>query len=96
MPDSFKSIKEILETTPELKNIKLLLDDNDVVKDFQKLFPELKLIVKAVKCEKKILTLKSDNPSMRNELKFREKEIVDKINSFYNQERITRIKFSNK
>lgn len=96
MPDSFKSIKEILETTPELKNIKLLLEDNDVVKDFQKIFPELKSIVKAVKCDKKMLTLKSDNPSMRNELKFREKEIIDKINSFYNQERITRIKFSNK
>lgn len=96
MPDSFKSIKEILETTPELKNIKMLLDDGDVVKDFHKIFPELKSIVKATNCLKQVLTLKSDNPAVRNELKFREKEIIDKINSFYNQKRIIRIKFSNK
>jgi hypothetical protein len=96
MPDSFKSIKEILETSPELKNIKLLLDDGNVVKDFHKIFPELKSVVKATKCVKQILTLRSENPAVRNELKFREKEIIDKINSFYNQQRITGIKFSNK
>ncbi len=96
MPNSFKSLKEIIETTPELKNIKFLMDDGDVVKDFREIFPELKSIVKATKCSKKVLTLKSDNPTLRNELKFREREIIEKINSFYKQERILRIKFSNR
>ncbi|MCX8106626.1 MAG: DUF721 domain-containing protein [Ignavibacterium album] len=96
MPDSFKSLKEIIESTPELKNIKQLIDDGDIIKDFDKIFPELKALVKAIRCSKQVLTLKSDNPAVRNELKFREKEIIEKINSFYKQERITRIKFSNK
>lgn len=96
MSDSFKSLKEIIESTPQLKNIKQLIDDGDIVKDFNKIFPELKTVVKAVKCVKQVLTLKSDNPTVRNELKFREKEIIEKINSFYKQERVTRIKFSNK
>lgn len=96
MPDSFKSIKEIIESSPELKNIKQLIDDGDIVKDYHKIFPEFKTVVKAVKCIKQTLTLKSDNPTVRNELKFREKEIIEKINSFYKQERVTRIKFSNK
>lgn len=96
MPDSFKSLKEIIESTPELKNIKQLVEDGDVVNDFNKIFPELRSLVKAVRCTKQILTLKSDNPTVRNELKFREKEIIEKINSFYKQERVIRIKFSNK
>lgn len=96
MPDSFKSLREIIESTPELKNIKQILDDGDIVKDFNKIFPEFKSLVKATKCSKQILTLKSDNPTVRNELKFREKEIIEKINSFYKQERVIRIKFSNK
>lgn len=96
MPDTFKSIKEIIESTPELKNIKQIIDDGDIVKDFHKIFPEFKTMVKAEKCTKQVLTLKSDNPTVRNELKFREKEIIEKINSFYKQERVVRIKFSNK
>lgn len=96
MPDSFKSLKEIIESTPELKNIKQLVEDGDVVNDFNKIFPELSSLVKAIKCAKQTLTLKSDNPTVRNELKFREKEIIDKINSFYKQEKVIRIKFSNK
>ncbi len=57
MPDSFKSIKEIIESSSELKNIKQLIDDGDIVKDFHKIFPEFKTVVKAVKCIKQTLTL---------------------------------------
>ncbi len=96
MPDSFKSLKEIIESTPELKNLKQLIEDGDLVKDFHIIFPEFKTIVKAVKCSKQTLTLKSDNSTVRNEMKFREKEIIERINSFYKQERVIRIKFSNK
>lgn len=96
MPDSFKSLREIIDSTPELKNIKKLIEDSDIVNDFHKIFPEFKNIVKATRCSKNVLTLKSDNPTVRNELKFKESEIIEKINSFYNKKTIQRIKFSNK
>ena len=37
--------------------------------------------------------LKVENPSWRSELKFKETEIIEKINQFYKEERITQIRF---
>ena len=42
---------------------------------------------------RKTLFLKVENPAWRNELKFKETEIVEKINKFYNEERINQIRF---
>lgn len=96
MPDGFKSIKEIFNTNPALTKIKEVIDGGNVVVDFEKIFPELKLVVKAIKAEKKTITLKVENAAWRNELKFKENEIIEKINSFYGEERIIKIKFSAK
>lgn len=96
MPDDFKSIKEVFENHPGLKNIKETILESDVVNDFKLIFPEFQKVVKAIKAERKILTLKVENAAWRNELKFKENQIIEKINSFYKEERINKIKFSAK
>lgn len=96
MPNEFKSIKEIFSTEPGLKKIRNVVEKNDVINDFEKIFPEFKKVVRAKKVDKKTITLRVDNAAWRNELKFKEKEIIEKINSFYNEERIKEIKFSAK
>lgn len=94
MPDGFKSIKEIFNTDPALKNIRNVIIENDVVNDFEKIFPEFGKVAKAKSSQYSTLTLKVENAAWRNELKFKEKEIIEKINSYYGQERINKIKFS--
>ena len=47
------------------------------------------------KVDKMFLKLKVENAVWRSELKFKEREIVDKINNFYNEKRIKGIKFTN-
>ena len=96
MPDGFKSIKEVFNSDPALKDLKKYINENDIVNDFEKIFPEFIKVVKAKSVQKKIITLKVENSAWRSELKFKEKEIIEKINSFYKEERIIKIKFSAK
>jgi hypothetical protein len=96
MYDDFKSIKEVFNNHPELKKIKTIVEENDVVNDFETIFPDLKKVVKPQKVERGILTLKVENAAWRSELKFKETEIINKINSFYKEERVNKIKFSAK
>ena len=96
MPDGFKSIKDVFNNDPALNNIRNIIVENDVVNDFEKIFPEFIKVAKAKSVQFAALTLKVENAAWRNELKFKEKEIIEKINSFYGQERISTIKFSAK
>ena len=94
MPDGFKSIKDIFNSDPGLKNIRAVVNENNVVNDFETIFPDLVKVVRAVKVHNKTLTLKVENPAWRNELKFKEKEILEKIKTFYGEERVNKINFS--
>lgn len=94
MPDGFKSIKDIFNSDPGLKNIRYVINENDVVNDFGIIFPDFVKVAQAIKVQNKTLTLKVENAAWRNELKFKEKKILDKIKSYYGEERITKIKFS--
>lgn len=96
MPDGFKSIKDVFNSDPALRKIRAVINENDVVNDFEIIFPELKKVVQAKKTQKTMITLKVVNAAWRNELKFKEKEIIEKINSYYGEERITKIIFSAK
>ena len=96
MYDDFKSIKEVFNNNPELKKIRTIVEENDIVNDFETIFPDLKKVVKPQKVERGILTLKVENAAWRSELKFKETEIINKINSFYKEERVSKIKFSAK
>jgi hypothetical protein len=94
MHNDFKSIGEAFKNHPAFKGLRELVKSNDVAEDFEKIFPDLKKIARAVKVDKKVLKLKVDNPAWRSELKFRETEIVEKINNYYNENRVNHIRFT--
>ena len=93
MPEGFRSLAEIFDRDPGLKSIKKIINESDVVREFNKIFPDLEKIVVPIKVEKKILFLKVENPTWRSELKFKENLIVDKINKYFNELRIAKISF---
>ena len=95
MPEHFKSLDEVFKTEPGLRKLRNIVKSSDVILDFYKIFPDLKSIAVPHKMFKKFLCIKVENAAWRSELKFKEKEIVDKINSYYNEKRIKGIKFSN-
>jgi Dna[CI] antecedent, DciA len=95
MPDGFRSLKDVFSTEPQLKHVRRIVKSSDVVIDFNKIFPGLKKIVVPQKVDKMFLKLKVSNSVWRSELKFKEREIVERINKFYNEERIKGIKFTN-
>lgn len=95
MHNNFRSLKEVFITDPNLKNVRKIVKASDVVNDFNKIFPKLSKIAVPLKVDKLFLKLKVENAVWRSELKFKEKEIVEKINKFYNEERIKGIKFTN-
>lgn len=96
MNNDFKSLEDVINSSPELVHIKKLIDDHSVEKDFFLIFPELKNLIKSVKFNKNSLKICVEIPSLRTELKFRESEIIEKINSFYKSDKVKRIQFSNK
>jgi len=95
MPDSFKSLGEVFRSEPPLNNIRRIVKSSEVVLDFYKIFPDLEKVVKPQKVDKMFLKIRVENAVWRSELKFREMEIVKRINNYYNEERIKGIKFTN-
>ena len=94
MDKGFVKLSEIINTEPGLKGFRNTMKDIEVFDSFNELFPDLKKVARVSKVERKTLFLKVENSVWRNELKFRETVIIDKINSFFGEERIKYIKFS--
>ncbi|HKJ81965.1 MAG TPA: DUF721 domain-containing protein [Ignavibacteriaceae bacterium] len=93
MHNGFASLKEIFDAEPGFENLRRVVKQSDVVNDFGKILPELKKVATAVKVEKKALCLRVENPAWRSELKFRENEIIEKVNNFYKEKRIMFVRF---
>ncbi len=94
MSDSeFKSIGDLLNSEPGFSKTRKLIEESEVVYYFTQIFPQFANIAEAVKVEKKALHLKIENAAWRNELKFREKEIVETVNAYFKDKRIKTIKF---
>lgn len=93
MPDGFNSLKHVFYTDPSLNKLRKVVKLSDIVNDFEVIFPELRKVAVAVKAEKKTIFLKVENAAWRSELKFREKQIIEKINKHYKEERINYIRF---
>ncbi len=93
MPNSFKSLSEAFNNEPAFDGLRKIIKESDVISEFNKIFPDLEKVVAAVKVEKKILSLKVENPTWRSELKFRETIIVDKVNDYFKENRINKIRF---
>jgi len=93
MPSGFKSLKEVFRRERSLAGIRQIVDASDVIVHFTEMFPNLEKVATPISCEKKILKIKVENAAWRNELKFMEAEMIDKINSFFKEQRINQIRF---
>ena len=93
MHNGFVSLNEIFNKEPRLSNLRNVIKAADVVEKFFSIFPELSKVVEPVKVEKKILFLKTENAALRNELKFNEYLLAEKINNFFKEARVKSIKF---
>jgi len=93
MPEGFKSLHEVFRKEQAFGKLRETVKAAEIINDFSKIFPDLKKLVTAHSVDKKVLKLKVENPAWRSELKFREVEIIDLINKFYKEERITQIRF---
>jgi hypothetical protein len=93
MPEDFRSLKSIVDTSPELESIKRAIKESDVIAEFYEIFPELEKVVTPVKVEKKVLKIKVENAVWRSEIKFNEKSFIDKINLHFKDNRVNQIRF---
>ena len=93
MRSGFKSLNDVFRKEKSLEKIRELVDSSDVVYKFFDIFPNLKEVTEPISCEKNTLIIKVENPAWRNELKFMEAEMVEKINVFFKEKRIKQIRF---
>ena len=93
MRSNFKSLKEVFKNERLLSGVREIVESSDVIVDFYEMFPNLEKVAIPQTCEKKVLKLKVENPSWRNELKFMESEMIEKINNHFNEKRINQIRF---
>lgn len=93
MPEGFKSLKDAFNKEPGLFVVRNIVKQNDVINEFHKIFPDLVKVAKPMRVFKKSLSIRVENAAWRNELKFREMEMVKKINDFFKEKRIDKIKF---
>ena len=93
MHSSFKSLKEVFQKERSLAGVREIVESSDVIVHFYEMFPNLEKVAIPQSCEKKVLKLKVENPSWRNELKFMESEMVEKINKHFSEKRINQIRF---
>jgi hypothetical protein len=94
MHNKFLSIKEALNTNPGLSNVHNIVKQSEVVEKFFSVFPEMEKVVQPVRVNKKVLMLKVESSVLRSELKFNESLMVEKINKFFNEERVRSIRFA--
>ena len=93
MRSGFRSLKEVYQREKSLAGIRETVESAEVVVKFYEIFPNLEKVAVPEKSERKVLKLKVENPAWRNELKFMEAEMVEKINKFFNEERIIQIRY---
>ncbi len=93
MYEGFRSLADILKNEPSLVKVRDNIKKFDIVDEFHKIFPELAKIAEPVKIEKKNLFLRVENSVWRSEMKFNEQVIVEKVNKYFKEDRITGLKF---
>lgn len=93
MHNKFISLKDAVDTNPGLFKIRNSIKQSEVIEKFFNVFPEMKKVVTPVTVNKKVLSLKAESSVLRNELRLNESLIVEKINKFFNEERVRSIRF---
>ncbi len=90
---SFRTLDDLLKNESEFSNLRESLKNYDIVDEFEKIFPELKMIAQAVRVDKQILFLRVENSVWKSELNFKKNLIAEKINKHFNQQIIKSIRF---
>ena len=90
---SFRTLDDVLNSENEFSNLRESMKNYNIVEEFEKIFPELKLIAHPVKVEKKVLFLRVENSVWKSELNFSKNLIMEKINKYFNQQVIKSIRF---
>lgn len=91
--NSIKSVEEVISGDEALKNFRESVKEFDLIDNFYEIFPNLKSIVVPVKIEKKIIFIKVENSTWRNELRLKQHLLVNKVNSYYQKEILKGIRF---
>jgi hypothetical protein len=91
--NSFKKFSDVFEKEKDFESLRQTVKNYDVVFEFEKIFPELSLIAKAVKVDNQILFLKVENSVWKSELNFQKARLIEKINKHFNTKALKGIKF---
>jgi hypothetical protein len=91
--DKFVSLKEALDTNPGLTGVRKTIKQSGVVEKFFSVFPEMQKVVEPVNVIREVLLLKVESSVLRSELKFNQTLMIEKINKFFNEERVRSIRF---
>jgi hypothetical protein len=95
MPDSFKKLGEVLLKDKAFSKFRASVKENEVVLEFENIFPDLSKTVKANNVNKGILFLIVENSVLRSELYLQKSLIIEKVNKYFNQKVIVDVKFTN-
>jgi len=93
MHNGFMSLSDVFNNDPALARVRKMVKESDVAVEFNKIFPDLEKVAAAVRVEKNVLILRVENAAWRNELKFKENLIIEKVNEYFKESRINRVKF---
>lgn len=93
MPDGFRKLGDVFRKEPTFNHLREVVQSTDVIEKFLIIFPDLEKIVEPKSLDRKLLKLKVENPAWRSELRFKEEEIVEKINKYFHEERVKQIRF---
>ena len=93
MHNGFISLGDAIEKEPALSKIRNSIKDYDAVTNFYEIFKDFEKIAVPVKVKNNTLYLRVENSVWRSELKFKEQNIIEKINKYLKEERIKKIKF---
>ncbi|MBE2281001.1 MAG: DUF721 domain-containing protein [Ignavibacteriaceae bacterium] len=91
---NFKTIGEVLTKEPIFQKLNEAIKNEEIKVNFEKIFPGLSEHIEVVKTEKSVLFLKVHNSVFRNDVKANEELYINKINTFFKEERIKKIKLS--
>lgn len=93
MPNSFRSLSDVIYNEKAFNKIVNKAREQDVVRMFNKIFPELDNVAKAIKIDRKTLFLRVENSVWRSELNLRQDAIIKKIKNKLKKTDIEKIKF---
>lgn len=93
MPNNFRSISDVIYNEKVFNKIVNKAREQDIVRMFSKIFPELENVAKAIKVDRKTLFLKVENSVWRSELYLRQDAIIKKIKSKLKKIDLEKIKF---